>query len=233
MKPQHHLFATTVLCALVLLSCKQDTSLPEPDPIPNRNPIRFDQLAVGQISQYLYLWGEYYQSMENNHFGYLDDTLQLKIVGQNDQGFEVEETLHYVGDVPIYFNATKDSVYRYYLKIEGHNLFIRKNNQPYLHSRIFEFNTSMVGWWLPNFGGLEVEILGWKTSLGYVSGRRTGYTKSYTLFGQTYPRLNVLVENSPMSYDGMGETYVYSRTSGIVRFSRYSLSKGYGWDLLP
>lgn len=233
MKLQHNLFTAGVLCTIIFWACKHELSLPQPDPVSNPNPIRFDQLNVGQKSRYLCLWGNAYLSPENNYFGYFDDTLQLKIIGQNDQGFEVEETLHYVGVVPHSFNPTKDSVFRYYLKIEGHSLFVRKNGQPFLHSRIFGFHTSMDGLWLPNFGAPEVQILGWKTSLGYLASRKTGYTENYTLFGYTYPRLNVLVENSPMAYDANGETYVYSKTSGIVRFSTYNIGIGIGWDLLP
>jgi hypothetical protein len=55
------------------------------------------------------------------------------------------------------------------------------------------------------------------------------------LFGVNYPFLNVLVENSPMATDRNGETYVYNKTAGLVRFSTYSYwtDGGPGWDLLP
>ena len=81
----------------------------------------------------------------------------------------------------------------------------------------------------------KFDMPGWKTNLGYCECRRTGYLEDYNLFGRAYQRLNVLVDNSPMATDGNGETYVYSKFYGIVRYSTYSwwTQDGYGWDLLP
>ena len=100
---------------------------------------------------------------------------------------------------------------------------------------VFGYQISKQGLPLVNIVTPKVEILGWKTSLNYCECRQTGYTENYTLFGKTYPRLNVLVENSSMAVDGNGETYVYSKSNGIVRFSTYSwwTQSGVGWDLLP
>jgi hypothetical protein len=80
-----------------------------------------------------------------------------------------------------------------------------------------------------------VDILGWKTSLNYCECRQQGYAEDYTLFGKTYDRLNVIVENSAMAWDGNGMTYAFSKGTGIVRFSTYGwwTQSGYGWDLLP
>ncbi|MFN0175354.1 MAG: hypothetical protein ACKVU0_11945 [Saprospiraceae bacterium] len=236
MKLQHHCFATAILCILLFSACKHDPRVyPDPDPIPNPNPIRFDNLTVGQSSRYIGLWGEDYYTNNNNHFGYTDDTLQLKIVGLDTQGFKVEETFHYTGDVLSWWNYDKDSVYHYYLKIKADTLRFNPSHGTYINSRIFGYFTVINGLPLADITSPKIEISGWKTNLPYCECRRTGYAEDYSLFGQTYPRLNVVVDNSPISFDGNGETHVFSKAKGIVRYSTYSwwTQAGIGWDLLP
>ena len=236
MKLQFNLFASAALFALLFWTCKPEPNiLPEPDPVPNYNPIKFSNLAVGQKSRYLNLWGEDYYSGNSNNFGYNDDTLQVKIVGKDAKGYKVEETLHYVGDLVQWFQYDKDSVYHYYLKVSGDTLRISPSNTNNVRSRLFGYQVTVQGIPLAEFAAPKLEIQGWITSLNYCECRRTGYTENYTLFGQTFPRLNILVENSAMAVDGNGETYVYSKAKGIVRFSTYSwwTQSGIGWDLLP
>jgi len=236
MKLLHHLFAATALCALLFSACRHDPHVyPEPDPIPNPNPIRFDNLTVGQSSRYIGLWGEDYYTNNNNNFGYTDDTLQLKIVGLGVQGFKVEETFHYTGNVLSWLNYDKDSVYHYYLTVSDDTLRIKPSHNNYVNSRMFGYYTVKNGLALADIAAPKIEISGWKTNLPYCECRRDGFVEDYTLFGQTYPRLNVVVENSPMSFDGNGETNVFSKSAGIVRVSTYSwwTQGGIGWDLLP
>ncbi len=236
MKLLHFLFATALLCTLLFSACKHDfCGFSEADPVPNLGPISFENLAIGQTSKYLGLWGEGYDNNSNDIFGYTDDTLQLEIVGQDAQGFKVKESFHYVGDVLDWLKPDKDSVYYYYLEIENDTLRIHPAHGNYILSRIFAYHTSKIGLSLGNIASPKIEITGWKTAMNYCECRRIGFAENYSLFGQNYPLLNVVVENSPMSFDGNGETYVYSKSDGIIRFSTYSwwTQSGIGWDLLP
>lgn len=214
----------------LLFSCKKDDPYNVPDPVSNR--IRFDALAVGQVSRYIGLTGSY---LDNNYFEYSDDTLQLEIIAKDDKGYKVKETLRYVGYVSNWLDWEKDSVFFYYLRIKDDTLFVKPANSTYLNSSIFTYRISKFGFSLKKITSPEVEILGWKTSFPSWTDRYEGYTEGYTLFGKTYDHLNVIVENTPMESDGQGETYVFSKSAGIVRFSTYSpwTQKGYGWDLLP
>lgn len=218
----------------LLPSCKKENPLTDV-PLTESNGIRFDYPAVGQVSQYLGLSGEMYYTNDYDQYEYSDDTLRLEIVGKDNNGYKVAETLHYVDEVHSWLDVEKDSTYYYYLQISNDTLHLVSIGYPYLRSRIFSYEVSGQGLPLKAITSPKVDILGWKTSFPYCECLQQGYTEHYTLFGQEYGRLNVIVENSPMAVDGAGSTYVFSKAFGIVRFSTYSwwTQSGYGWDLLP
>lgn len=221
------------LAAILFSACQHDCVSPEPEP--SHLAIQFDHLAVGQKSRYQGLEGSEYYANNTDVFSYTDDTLQLEIIAQDANGFLVEETLHYVGALHPILAYDKDSVYHYYLYVAGDTLRFKPATGTYVNARIVGYLTAKNGLPLSDFASPKIELTGWKTSLPYCECRRTGYAENYTLFGQHYPRLNVIVENSPMSFDGNGETMVYAKTNGIVRFSTYSwwTQSGIGWDLIP
>ncbi len=224
-------------CALVAFSacCKKETpGDPEPPTTYQGNPIRFDSLAVGQTTHHIALEGKQYNSGQTNQFTYSDDSLQLSIIAQDAHGFLVAESMRYSGAVSEWLNYYKDSVLYYYLTVVDDTLRIKKPGSTFLYSQIFHYQIAMQGLPLSKFSNQSLTIEGWKTSLPYCECRRTGYVEQYSLFGASYPFLNVLVENSAMSLDGNGETYVYDARTGLVRSSTYSwwTSDGYGWDLL-
>jgi len=227
------LFIPLFLTVVLLNSCKKDCPLDVPNSVSDR--IRFDFPAVGQVSQYIGLAGEMYYSNEYDQFEYADDTLRLEIVAKDNNGYKVAETLHYVGDVHDWLDWEKDSTFYYYLRVSQDSLRATPIGSPYLRSRIFTYQASQQGIPLKKIESPKVEILGWKTSFNYCECRQQGYAENYTLFGHTYGHLNVIVENSFMAVDGPGETFVFSKPFGIVRFSTYGwwTQSGYGWDLLP
>lgn len=215
-----------------LSACKKED--PQHEPMPASNRIRFDRPAVGQVSKYIGLAGEDYYSASYDQYEYSDDTLHLEIIAKDNNGYKVAESLHYVGDVHAWLDSEKDSTYQYYIQVTNDTLRVIPIGPAYLRSRIFGYHISQEGILLKKIESPKVEILGWKTGFNYCECRQQGYTENYTLFGKTYDRLNVIVENSPMAWDGSGETYVFSKSFGIVRFSTYGwwTQSGYGWDLL-
>ena len=207
---------------------------PEPEDI-SSNPVHFDNLAVGQKSRYLLLSGDDYYLQDSFNFDYLDDTLTLEIVDLNNEGFKVKETMQYTGDTHAYLQGEKDSVYYYYFNVVNDTLRITKSGSLWVNSRIFGYNSAQNGLPLIDYTDHPVEIKGWKTSFPYCECFNSGYTEHYEQFGIHYDRLNVWLQNSPMSFDGSGSTFLYSNTHGIVRMSTYSWwsQSGFGWDLLP
>jgi len=233
MTMQKQLLLLLLLVVIALNSCKKDC--PEiPDPTTG-DGLRFDNLAVGQTARYIGLLGENYYTPSTGDFAYTDDTLLLKIVAQDANGFQVAESLHYVGDVDDWMAQEKDSTYFYYLKVQNDTIRVQPIGSDFLHSRIFTYGVSQSGLPLKKITSQQVSISGWKTSFNYCECRQEGYAVGYELFGQTYDYLNVIVENSFMAVDGPGETYVFSKNHGIVRFSEYGwwTQAGYGWDLIP
>ena len=208
--------------------------MPNPENLPPyTGPIRFDSLEIGQRSRYIALLGEDYGS-NNENFAYTTDTLRLTVVAQDANGFLIEESFKYVGSVSNWFDYEKDSIFRYYVKVVDDTLRFKQVGASYWRSRIIGYYGGRDGLPMADISSPKIDITGWRTNLGYCECRQVGYAEDYSLFGKTYPKLNVLVDNAAMAFDGNGETYVYSKTIGIVRFSTYSwwTRSGYGWDLL-
>lgn len=228
-KPIYYACLAFAFLAFMLAGCGKDSTPP-----PVANPIKFDAMAVGQKLHYKALLGyNYYSSTDT--FVYIQDTLQLEIIGQDDKGFLVEERLQYTNDSVVWFKNDRDSIYHYYIRLENDTLRFMPLGSNYLASRIFENELVHSGLPLVAFNDQKVQINGWKTSLDYCECRRTAYAEDYTLFGKNYERLNILINNTAMALDGSGHTYMYSSSQGIARFSTYSwwTQNGYGWDLIP
>ena len=228
-----------LLALLALLyACKKDDA---PDVLRPQattpGQIRFDALAIGQVSHYLGLNGHHYHpAIVDSPFEYTDDTLRLEIVAQDANGYKVAETLHYVGEVNTWIDGSlMDSTFYYYLRVSNDTLHFTPIGSPYVFSRIFRNPVSRNGLPLGKIESPKVEIKDWRSTFPSWAKRWEGYTENYTLFGKTYDHLNVIVENTAMAVDGPGETYVFSKPYGIVRFSEYGgwPQAGYGWDLIP
>ncbi len=227
----------SILSLLAICSCCKKDTVEGPLSPPTTykgKPVRFDSLAVGQVSLYIGFDAEKYNSNSYDQFSYFDDTLEIAIIAKDAQGFLVAESLRYTGDVSQWLEYNKDSVIYYYLNVTDDTLKFKKPEPGFLYSQLFNYQLVMQGLPLAKFSNQNLEIEGWKAKLPYCECRNTGYVENYSLFGTTYPYLNVLVENSDMAVDGNGETYVYAPKTGLVRGSTYSwwTSGGYGWDLL-
>lgn len=228
--------SVATLLATSLYSCKKEHIRGGDTPVESPDRIRFDSMAVGQKSKYLGLLGEEYFA-NNNIFHYTTDTLIWEVVGQDANGFLIRESMKYVGSEPEspWFAYTKDQVIEFYLNFDNDTLRVTEPGKDFLSSRLVGYRTD--DWRLPlnefNSGFLQID--GWKTSLGYCTCRREAYTVDYEQLGATYPLLNVLVDNRAMAFDGNGETCIYSKRYGIVRFTLYSpwTQRGEAWNLLP
>lgn len=223
------LFPLFCLCFLIACQDKEPLSSGKP------GQINFSQMAVGQKSRYLGLTGNDFYIKNNPDFKYSDDTLELEIVEEHAQGFKVKETLHYVGAVDQGWQ-NPDSVYYYYLTISNNRLKATAVNGPYFSSRILPKQPdAWDGLPLNDISTKIIGLGGWTTDLDYCQCLTDGYAENYTLFGKTYPKLNLLINNIGLNTETNGETYLYSKTNGIVRYSNYyyGTQKGVGWDLIP
>lgn len=233
MKLQYYL----LFIAVTFFACRKENppvvTPPDEDPIESGLPIRFDSMAVGQISKYLVLTGENYSSPQTDNFEYTDDTVQMKIVAKDNLGFKVEEKLIYTGDVHVWLKDFKDSVLVYYINVRNDSLIATAEPGKQLISRLLRYYTGDGKLPLENVADPLAEIKGWKTSLPYCECDKAAYALNYTLFGQNYDRLNIRIYNSDMATDGPGRTYIFNKKE-LVRFSYYSwwTQSGYGLDLI-
>ncbi|MBN8677188.1 MAG: hypothetical protein J0M29_03125 [Chitinophagales bacterium] len=225
-------FPLLFIWVLSFVSCKHEPCC-TPEPGPTLNQLDFTNLAVGQRSRYLLLWGEGYAWGQTDNYTYLQDTLMLEVLAEDPQkGFLVEERLHYQQDLSsTWLEYDKDSVYTYYLQATADSLKVFPVTGNYIRSRIFDLSALP----LAQIASPEVHIVGWMTDLPYCECTRKGFVKNYTQFGRIYPSLNMFMYNSPMALDGPGLTCIYSAKDGMVRYSKYSwwTQSGYGFDLLP
>ena len=210
-------------------SMTDDHSAPE-----NGHAIDFSALNVGQESSYVRFEGEDYRDTENLNFEYTPDTLVVQVVQATEGGYVFMEYLR-PGSRGLVENDAfymPDSI-RYLVSIVDDQLRVSGIDQLYHLSHLFwNYQEALP---LEDTQENEVDIRGWKTSLPFTELYRSGYVVDFQLFGKTYSRLNVVVDDTDMQVDGPGKTFLYSIEEGIVRSSSASAwtGHGWGWDRLP
>ncbi|KAA3636807.1 MAG: hypothetical protein DWQ02_07620 [Bacteroidetes bacterium] len=231
-----------IFLALILLAigCTElTTEIPDKGtikpPVFNDNPIMYCGMEIGQKSTYVLLEGqEYFNNQSYDNFAYLNDTLVVEIIDQDENGFLIEEYFTPGSDpLPGNFYYMEDSVYQYYLKAELDTIYFFDPDSQYgMTSLLFWHMDGQLP--LSNFTNQEADIIGWKTSISYCECDQTAYDPEYELFGTIYEDLNISIQNAIMAVDGPGTTFVYSNLHGMVRTSHYSwwTQTGFGWDLL-
>ena len=217
---------------LLLVACSKDDDIN-----PDSNKIKFDNLAVGQKSNYVFLSGQNYFDINGfDDFQYLQDTLVLEIIGQNQDQFMVKESISpgsaVLNGTENKWIAEPDEDYLYFIEVVGNQFKVTPISGTLVQSRIFIGNIELD---LEKFTAEEVEIKGWKTSLNECGCEKKVFTQDYKLFDQQYDHLNIYLNNTALAVDGEGFTYVYNQSDGIVRQSIYSpwTGSGAGWDLVP
>lgn len=220
-----------LLLALCLISC--DSMTDEGMPNAPANPIVFSSLAIGQQSWYVRFYGEDYRDPNNLAFEYTPDTLVVEVVQATEDGYVFIEYLR-PGSTALEENETfymPDST-QYLVRIANDQLQVFGIDQTYHNSNLFMSYREPLP--LAPIQENKAEIRGWKTSLSNSESYRKGYIIDYRLFDRTYPRLNVIIDDTDMQVDGPGKTFLYAKEAGIVRSSSASAwtSQGWGWDHL-
>ncbi len=241
-------FSILLFFTAFFLSCEQEL-VEVANELPNRiapqdkftdvtntaEPINFCGLAIGQEVRYLRFRGYQYGHPDSeDNYAYLDDTLVLKIIDEDELGFLVEEyyspgsAVRNGGDATFAF--LPDSILYYHIRLNNDTLQIPDPAGSFLTSRVFFSRNFFLG----QLSG-EAEIIGWQTSFPYHENYREGMVASWELFGQEYINLRLLVDNQAMAVDGPGYTFAYHPTDGLIRSVTYSwwTQEGGGHDLLP
>jgi hypothetical protein len=122
---------------LVAGGCNDDPVHPQPAGLDH---VRFDALAVGQKSNYLYFVCTHYGDPSHGTQTYEPDTLMLVVAGQEGDRFRIEESLtadsasrHGAGHL-----SDPDTTYTYWMQSTGDSLFVlNPEGSSFLGSRIF------------------------------------------------------------------------------------------------
>ena len=220
----------------VFNSCSKDEPIDiEQEALSKR--IQFNNLKIGQKSEYIFFIGENYDQNNGANYTYITDTMVLEVFDEDPNGFLVREyltpgsaSLHSASNV-----AFPDATMVYYLQNEGSDLQLSSKEER-LITRIFQVTSESNGTYdLDSMSDMEIKINGWSTSQPLFAGVLNGFTKNYRQLDLEFDELNVLIDNRDVKLGGPGTTHLYSKQYGLVRATSYNAStgKGFGWDLLP
>ncbi|NEN24311.1 hypothetical protein G3O08_12430 [Cryomorpha ignava] len=223
-------FALLLLVAIGISCTKNDDDdcgIPNP---PEASENFLESLNIGDKLYYSMLIGENYYQQGEDVYSYTGDTLELEVLNISEAGVLIAQRItagsNMMDDSVVYY-WNKDSVYTNTWNIEGDSLIV-ESDAPYFENHLLGISRLKFS----DYSEQEVEITGWRTSYSYSEANAQLFTTNYTLFNHDYDSLSVYIHNEPMSYDGNGSSFVYSKTHGIVRSSEYGWwsQSGYGWD---
>ncbi len=222
-------FERTCLAVLAIsVGCVDQTVSPPAEP----GPVRFDRPAVGQRSRYLFFTCDHYGSPTQGTQTYAPDTLQWVVRDRNGEWLRIEESLT-PGSASLH-GATNvsdpDSIYSYWLQIVDDSLWVDART----HSRILWSRTEHL-YPLAPVAGPQTQFIGWQPDLPYHESLVTASVRDHAQLEQQFDRLNLLMDNRDMQFDGHGRFFAYAAESGFVRWATYGwwTRSGHGWDLLP
>ena len=217
--------------ALIIISCEKELeSIPH---VPLPKVAEFDNLKVGDIMLYYFLTGNGIHE-DAYEITYTGDTLELKVVDVVDGKYLIQERITPGSAI---FNADQKYIWGDIERILESSWEIREDsilvksvdgsNQAESYLLIGKRHFS-----LQEITENIVEFKGWRTTLPDFTVFAEFFIEDGELLGITYPHLNGVLNYDPMAVDGNGNTYVYSKESGIVRITSISAWTGMvtGWD---
>jgi hypothetical protein len=208
---------------------------------PDTAEIKLDFFVGQKIRYALILFDDYHDSTWFE-FTSTPDTLELEVLEQRGDTFVIKESFTSYSYLILnpdedYYDKQEDSVYLNYWVIRNDSLFVsRAPGSAYLHhfyTASHLLNLSRL--YMRDFRTVETKIVGYKTQIPYSAKDKKAFTRDYTLHGHHYDRLNIFINDQPMSHDAQGNTTVYNQVDGIVRSSvveGWLASHGFGWDRL-
>jgi hypothetical protein len=232
---KNFIILTLSFCSILLLqSCSKTSVCCEPvDELPTRplefapknyERMSFNNLKVGQISLFdrtiIQNWNKDSSSFEKN-----TDTLQLKVIDQDSNGFKIETHIINQRNYYDYF----------YVKIIGDSLYIN----PTIKGRLF-------------FGGLflyykfaypltENRLVKWNTNRWIIPqkvvfGKSFGYVENAVINGVKYNKIIGSYDDSSTPSDGPISIYFYSKEKGFIGIYDLATFLGHDgdlWNLIP
>jgi hypothetical protein len=229
---------TFFVAALLLFSCgKTDPPIVENPPIPfwdtlpDNGTVRFDALQVGQRSHYL-RFEHNDQSWSDFSFTYQPDTLWLLVKSKTANQFTVNELLQSDTAVGGWLVNSE-----YQLEVRNDSLFYHWTGTLAPPS-LFGLQSSNLAFGLPLAVLTQptTTLTGWRPDIAGPDTYTAACLVTHTQLGSTYDHLNAVADGRDQTTDGFGYVYLYSATSGLVRFAYFNSHgawpnpKRYCWD---
>lgn len=229
-----HLISAASLLLCTTISCKKDpieTISNEP-----KGKISFAYPKIGQQTKFVLFRGEDIKDNANFSFEYLQDTLVLTIVGQDDNGFVIQEKLT-DGSISLHGQNNvgyADETTEYYMYYEDSEVKFKRKGERYFNRVFFVAERAAKGLSLLPIMMPELQTKGWKTTMPFDKQYHDAMVKEHEQQDKIYEDLNVVIDNRPMQDNLPGFTHIYNDVDGLVRSFEYSDydGKGYGWEVL-
>jgi hypothetical protein len=195
-------------------------------PIPkgNNNRINFTNLQVGQTSVYVQEQSLAWRKDSDTTFKKTVDTLHLKVIAKDDNGFKVEE-FHFNKKRPtltFYFNIVGDS-----LRVSPFPSTSSIGSATFQgNEQIYTFNDQNLKKWVVNR---------WIIPQDVPFGKSFGYIENIQVNNLTFAKALGFYDSTSTVFDGPYTIKLYSKEAGFISFqSLGSFAQGASvWHLIP
>ncbi|HQV30852.1 MAG TPA: hypothetical protein PKV71_03205 [Calditrichia bacterium] len=228
----------------IFFFCSKDSTGPGPEKPESASRNVFSAPAKGHTSKFVYFLGYQYFSTDTTQSEYLPDTLIVSVLDSTAGGFLIRETysaksrallnIRQNGSDP--FHWVQDTLVEYTLTLSGDFLTITPGNNRDLSSLLFGWIAAGSSIRLPmaELADERTTLRDWRVSFPYCECYRQGYLEDASILNSHFDRLNVIMDDQAMAFDGPGYTRIFSREAGLVR--TYTVSwwtqSAQGWDWL-
>jgi hypothetical protein len=190
----------------------------------NYERLNFTNLQIGQISLFDETIVQNWRN-DDSKFTKTNDTLQLKVIGKDSNGFKIET---HIIDKRLYY-------YQFYVKIIGDSLYINPTNKG---EKFFGglFFYSPFAYPLNEQGLTKWTTNKWQIPQKVVFGRSFGFKENAIINGTNYSKIIGDYDDSGAPSDGPIFLNYYSKEKGFIGFyilTSYFGSDGKLWNLIP
>jgi hypothetical protein len=210
------------LATLFMHSCKTTEDCCTPPP--NNNYINFSNLQIGQKSIYVRSESMSWRNDSDTTFKKMTDTLHLKIIEKDANGFKVEE---------FHFNKKRPTVY-FYFNVAGDSLIIKAVPSTSSAGSSMFINDSQT-FTLKEQGLTKWTANRWVIPQNIPFGKSFGYVENATINGINYAKALGSYDSNQTIFDGPFRIKLYSKEAGFLSVQNLgSLAPGAEiWNLLP
>jgi hypothetical protein len=223
-------FIQIALVLLILSSCKKEPQ----STTAVQGKINLADPKAGQISFYRMFEGSGYRDPSSASMSYTGDTLVVELVTDSMSGGWLLKEYFTDGSITsakiVY---QKDAVYTPVTITPNSITILQDSTTTFPSNGSLLFYNQVQSLDLQLLTQEKVVLQSWTTK-GFMGNIGMGYTENALINGFTYPRLNVIRDDTEMAVDGPGFTIIYSKTDGIVRttIANAWTSTGFGFDLI-